>query len=87
MALVAAVLKLTVAAAVAVLRSVRSSRLWCLSVSSTATSHTNFVSRDEGKGNDGNDDYRADAAWHPVSSVTLHFGTPCEDFFLQGVPK
>ena len=83
MALVAAVLKLTVAAAVAVLRSVRSSRLWCLSVSSTATSHTNFVSRDEGKGNDGNDDYRADATWHPVSSVTLHFGTPCEDFFLS----
>ena len=84
MALVAAVLKLTVAAAVAVLRSVRSSRWWCLRVSSAATSHISFVSRDDGKGNDGNGGYRADATWHPVSTVTLHFGTPCEEcIFFQ----
>ena len=79
MALVAALVKFTVPAPVAMLHSVRSSHLWLLRLHYHYHTHTSFVSRgDKGKGNDANDDYSSDATCHPVSSKTLHFRTPPE---------
>ena len=79
MALVAALVKFTVAAPVAMLHSVRASPLWRLRLHDHYHTHASFVSRrDKGKGNDANDDYSNDATWRPVSSRTLHFGTPPE---------
>ena len=76
---VAGVAKLPVAAAVAMLRSVHSSHLWRLRLQHRYHTHTSFVCRrDKGKGNDANDDYSNDAAWHPAPSRAFHFGTPRE---------
>ena len=76
---VAAVVKLPVAEAVAMLHSVHSPRLWRLRLQYRYHTHTSFVSRrDKGKGSDANDDYSNDAAWHPAPSRTLQFGTPRE---------
>ena len=79
MALVAALVKFTVAAPVAMLHSVRSSHWWRLRLHYRYHTHMSFVRpRDKGKGSDANDDYSNDASWRPVSSRALHFRTPPE---------
>ena len=79
MALVAAVLKLTVAAAVAVLHSVHSLRLRRLLCEYRYPSRQFYASQRHWQ--DTNGDYNSEATWHPVSSFTLYFGTPCECVF------